>query len=481
MKKKTSNTNFFDDMDTWSDSPTAYNKKPFTGYQSGSTDSSDSDWGYFMEDSAPRHSGTGLQRAHSSHRRKKKSSLPALLAAALVLALAFILLGRDSESKPEPPAPTVALREENSGIPFPTIAPIETVPAATIAPIEILPAATAPVPQKEYRYFGRMLNPDQRQIYDRIQEGLAVHAATIGPFNVSSTDEMQLIIQSVCYDYPEYFWFRGAHSSSYFDRTTYLEYTVQPTYQFSAAEYSSYSAFVETAAQPILDLLRGKSDYEKVKGVYEYLIDNTIYDLNYTGTSIYEMFRDGRAVCEGYARATQYLLTKLDVECLYVTGDSGEFGEPRSSWETHAWNIVKIDGSYYQVDTTWGDPLNPTGVQTKRMSYLNLTDAEMSQRHEGDNWNYYPTCTDTYYNYYQYEGNYLEVFSRETITVWFQTAYSMGLPLEFKCANRDVYQMTCAWLIDNDGFNELFRAVNNTNQYSYITNDELYILQLSQT
>ena len=43
----------------------------------------------------------------------------------------------------------------------------------------------------------------------------------------------------------------------------------------------------------------------------------------------------------------------LDMECIIVYGQangSGGYGD-------HAWNIVKIDGKYCHVDSTWDDPV----------------------------------------------------------------------------------------------------------------------------
>lgn len=461
-------------MDQWQDSPSSRKQNPFN--EPSKRDFRDLD-NFFDDtgDNTVHYQGT-LNRVRSDNGSGKKKKFPKILAAAAVLvcilAAASVLPGLAGERDPKP---TVSIP------PAATAAPVHTQEADTTT--AVAPVVPAPVPKKEYRYFGNMLSAEHQKVYDIILEGIAQRDDFIGPFDISSTDDVNLIVQSVTYDHPEYFWFRGAHSGSYYDRETYLEYTLCPEYEFSAQEYAAHASFVESAAQPILNQLAGKSDYEKVKGVYEYLVDNTVYDRAYTGTTIYELFHDSRAVCEGYARATQYLLTKLGVETLYVTGMAGDFGEPKSTWESHAWNIVCIDGIYYQLDTTWGDPENEDGSQSKNFWYLNLTDEEIRRCHESDEWSTYPACSSTRHNYYAYEGHYLDTFSKETIETWFRDAYANGQPLEFKCASEDIYRQAYHWLVDKEGFKELFRGVvpaNTAYRYLYSYSDEQYILNVEK-
>lgn len=54
---------------------------------------------------------------------------------------------------------------------------------------------------------------------------------------------------------------------------------------------------------------------------------------------------EGRAVCEGYARAYQALLTTESIECGLVASFGGD----------HMWNTAVLDGVSYHIDTTWGD------------------------------------------------------------------------------------------------------------------------------
>lgn len=59
---------------------------------------------------------------------------------------------------------------------------------------------------------------------------------------------------------------------------------------------------------------------------------------------------DYYAVCEGYAKTYALLLNTAGIDA-YVVG--GKNTNPDS--DGHAWNIVKLNGTYYHVDVTWDD------------------------------------------------------------------------------------------------------------------------------
>ena len=84
--------------------------------------------------------------------------------------------------------------------------------------------------------------------------------------------------------------------------------------------------------------------------------------------SIYSVLQNGESVCAGYAKTMQYLAGKAGIFVTYVTGtatdpDTGET-------QDHAWNLVKCDGKYSYVDTTWADPVSYTHLDVyKRQGY----------------------------------------------------------------------------------------------------------------
>ena len=95
-----------------------------------------------------------------------------------------------------------------------------------------------------------------------------------------------------------------------------------------------------------------KSDIEKITAVYDYICQNVNYDyenLENTGYILkhtaYAALVNKAAVCQGYALLLNRLLLELEVDNQLIGGFS-EKG-------THAWNIVNIDGLYYNLDATW--------------------------------------------------------------------------------------------------------------------------------
>lgn len=132
--------------------------------------------------------------------------------------------------------------------------------------------------------------------------------------------------------------------------------------------------------------LANKSEYEKVYYINQYLCDICVYtpDDEYTwkAQTAYGTLLEGSSVCEGYARSAQLLFSLCDVESFYVVGDTPEGG--------HAWNIVRVDGKYYQLDSTWND----TDIAPNE--YFLVTDDFMSLSRTWDK-SRYPASSDTPY------------------------------------------------------------------------------------
>lgn len=103
------------------------------------------------------------------------------------------------------------------------------------------------------------------------------------------------------------------------------------------------------------------TEYEKVKGIYDWICSNVTYDYDnlnnkdyYLKHSAYAALVHRKAVCQGFAVLFYRLALELGVDCRYITGNS--------SGVAHAWNIVRLGSLYYNLDATWDQPRKANGM-----------------------------------------------------------------------------------------------------------------------
>lgn len=81
------------------------------------------------------------------------------------------------------------------------------------------------------------------------------------------------------------------------------------------------------------------------------------------------------------------LLEAAGVEARYISGEAGD--------ELHAWNLVKLDGEWYHLDTTWNDPV-PNQPGKVRYDYFLASDATLRADHSWEEEKYPVTAFEDY-------------------------------------------------------------------------------------
>ncbi len=188
---------------------------------------------------------------------------------------------------------------------------------------------------------------------------------------------MQAALDAFTYDYPEVFWMRGSGYSYSISATEQngkytgiiSEFTMMPSlvegYNTNITDnMNNFLENADAAAAQIAADTNGKSLYEKVKAIHDYVCEKAVYDAqnNLRVHSAGPMFiGDGHVVCEGYAKAMLILCRKLGIDCACIGGFARN--SSASSGEAHMWNYVKMDNdTWYLVDATWDDQLS--GIRT---------------------------------------------------------------------------------------------------------------------
>ncbi|MFD0696193.1 S-layer homology domain-containing protein [Paenibacillus sp. GCM10027628] len=146
------------------------------------------------------------------------------------------------------------------------------------------------------------------------------------------------------------------------------------TFKVSYLESKAQSDYVTEQAKSIVASIThaGMNDFEKEKAVHDYVISHLAYDQTLVEHSAYGGLTKGTTVCQGYALLTYRLLDEAGIPNKIVEGQAGG--------QLHTWNLVKLDGNWYHLDTTWDDPV-PDVKGRLTYHYFNLTDDQMRQDH----------------------------------------------------------------------------------------------------
>ncbi len=117
--------------------------------------------------------------------------------------------------------------------------------------------------------------------------------------------------------------------------------------------------------------MTGSTTYEQVKAIHDGIINKTQYPANpdkatHNQHQAVGPLVEGKAVCDGYAKAFKYACDQKGIPCVIVVGNAtNNIGEKG----THAWNYVQVDGKWYQVDTDWDDPQTKGGNSKSYLIY----------------------------------------------------------------------------------------------------------------
>lgn len=383
---------------------------------------------------------------------------------------------------------------------------------------EVFPYAYERLSEAEQAWY-----EDMEELFGSFGEKTELSEAFLDSFAPSEVDDvLDKVFRSVLGDHPEIFYVDGYSCTKYMRGEEILSIEFSGSYTMDQEAASVYKEAIEESAEAILiGIGEESSDYEKVKYVYDTLICSTDYDLGAPDNqNIYSVFVNHRSVCQGYAKAVQYLLNRLGVESTLVLGTV-------YTGEGHAWNVVKVDGDYYYVDATWGDVSYQVDEETEEAvgqedeagdkaedkeedraedreedreqdreqenaadnsghkaesmpeinyDYLNVTTEELLRTHSVGGVVPMPVCTATAANYYVMEGAYFTSYDREQMKRLFEKAAEKGRSdVNVKCSDVECYQKMCEALIEDQEIFDYIQA--GEGGIAYVRNEK----QLSLT
>ena len=213
-----------------------------------------------------------------------------------------------------------------------------------------------------------------------------------------SSEDLADFISIYKYSNPQYFFLANGYSYGT-DATgkVYVKWNMYSNMQKGSERKRAVDQFEAGIEKYKEEITYSESDeYAIVKSIYDTICNKTTYNYDSVNNShaneqteytqsAYSTFVLGTTVCAGYTMAAELLCNDAGIDCIGVTSSN------------HAWNMVRVYDSWYQIDTTWGD--QSSGIYygyflKSTNTYISPTDANYRSHTAEMMWNgYLPLCT----------------------------------------------------------------------------------------
>ena len=251
-------------------------------------------------------------------------------------------------------------------------------------------------------YYYEQMSPDEQRLYDAMlmcasdpttTDNVVVANSAVDPYSDEFTKQYLVAYEGLLYDHPELFWMYNNIDANMLAATpneqTGDSYQIYFYFDEPYKDFENKMSKFNDAAQAFLaDIDTSGSDYEIASQIHDKLIGQVAYNMpvmedntergfaNFAHTAYGALVEDSDgnanyAVCDGYSQAYVYLLQQCGLEAAVIVGVAGD----SSSKGGHAWSVVKMDGDWYEVDSTWDDAgtLDEQVEEIKDMDQLSYT------------------------------------------------------------------------------------------------------------
>jgi hypothetical protein len=178
---------------------------------------------------------------------------------------------------------------------------------------------------------------------------------------------------AMIYDHPELFWLYNssqtdigyAYSGMQIGDSYGVYFGLRNPVENFEQQQTAFNSAVETF---LSDIDTSAGEEEVAKQIHDKLISQVSYDMsvldggesesaNLAHTAYGALVENSSgtancAVCDGYSLAYVYLLQQCGIDAVVI---GGKAGSTEADAGGHAWSMVKTNGSWHEVDTTWDD------------------------------------------------------------------------------------------------------------------------------
>ncbi len=234
-------------------------------------------------------------------------------------------------------------------------------------------------------YYYNHMNKQQQAVYHAMKTGIQSLAPSF-PCPRMEGKELTDVFLKLRLDCPEIFFVSGFHFRYYPDSANV---ELSPEYLFDKNKIKDHQKTMKARVEKLVRPAVTMAELEKEQYVHDFICQNVRYDKLKKSYSheILGPLGQGVGVCEGIAKTVKILCDQLGIWCIVVISEANP---EKNIKYRHAWNIVKIGGTYYHLDATFDNTLSHMGPV--RYDYFNLDDGKVFRDHEPVIWKV-PACT----------------------------------------------------------------------------------------
>lgn len=333
------------------------------------------------------------------------------------------------------------------------------------------------------------LNDKMKKAYQVLDEYIHRDYSERFTLALNDGDELLNVVEAYEQDHPEVFWLDTGSRYEYATYSHGLEVTLSFTFEGDALEEAK-----EDVEKAVSDIIKGApenaTDYEIELYLNEWIIYHCSYDKEGPQRhTVYGSLIQGRAVCDGYAKAFQLLCHRMGIDCVTIEGTATEFESSldESGDDGHMWNCIRLGDDWYHVDVTWNDG----DVHIQKYAFLNLSTEEIERTHSisplfgdasPDDYDYLntfvPECTCMEYNYFYKSCPCITDLDddSEVIAALIEAAKKRTLYLDVRIDSSLDYDETTQAISESYGYRWLEAANMYNNDEPEISADSKYIV-----
>lgn len=239
-----------------------------------------------------------------------------------------------------------------------------------------------------------------------------------------------------------------------------------PEYRYSKETYDKMVKEYNKKAKTILGKLTDDmSTYKKIKTIHDYIIKETVYDLDAKNNeNIYGVLVKNKAKCDGYAKTFTYICGKAGIRTVTVPGISLQTDDKENG---HMWNKVYYNKKWYNVDVTWDDPT--TNMKNNlQYDYFMVSDKDLSKTHKEEPMGFkIPKASDSSKNYFKVYKKYAG--DGDDAVAFFKSELKSAAKAEknkvmIKCSSKAALEKVDDFLSDDGVFDYLRQVQKSSNK-----------------